>query len=177
MQTLYLIRCESFNIYKIGVAAYATERLADLQTGNPFRLTIEASFWFENAEIVERSLHQKYAGVRRNGEWFVLSEKQVKEFSRICDSLGGQVIKLPDATDEDIAEAEREAETKEILLGGLDWRLEMRNDRKTPGYAIYRRGGERIYLGYVGTRNLKDPAHPTVEEVEDAIKRSRHGQE
>ena len=58
MQYLYLIKCQQY--YKIGVANDVESRLAQLSTGNPFPLEVEIVYLFDNAEVVERALHQKF---------------------------------------------------------------------------------------------------------------------
>jgi FKBP-type peptidyl-prolyl cis-trans isomerase 2 len=170
MQYLYLIKCQQF--YKIGVANDVENRLAQLSTGNPFELRVLAIFGYENAECVERALHQKFANRRERGEWFSLDNAEVEVLAEICDTLGGVV---PDSfatsvSEYDLELTEIEEASREALVKGHSWRLERRNDRTPPGFAIYQRG-KPIYLGYIGANTLKDPDNPTAEEVERMLKK------
>lgn len=166
MQYLYLIRSQSF--YKIGIANDVKSRLSQLQTGNPFPLELVACYDFEDAAPVERVLHMKFDSCRGRGEWFTLDDEKISVFHSICTVLDGRPS--DDAPfhllNEEIEEAEEAQETQDILLSGIDWRLDRRNGR---GYAIFQRGGEKKYIGYVGKNSLKDWEHPTVEEIEAAI--------
>jgi hypothetical protein len=172
MQYLYLIRCQQY--YKIGIANDVQSRLAQLSTGNPFQLSVMAVYGFTNAEPVERAIHQRFAELRARGEWFCLETPDVEDFERICQLLKGTPQDQGAMIDEsEIEQAEEAQETQDILLSGIDWRLDRRNGR---GYAIFQRGGEKKYLGYVGKHSLKDWEHPTVEEIEAAIEKNRRGQ-
>jgi hypothetical protein len=174
MQYLYLIKCQQF--YKIGVANDVESRLAQLSTGNPFELKVLAVYGFDNAEPIERALHQKFSSKRERGEWFFFGSSETKsleDFHTACRILGGianTADELPIVEDREIAEAEQEQE----LLSSIGWRLEVRNDRTPPGFAIFRRGGEKKYLGYIGKAHLKNPEHPTIEEVEAVISTNGH---
>lgn len=176
-QFLYLILCKSETddgIYKIGIANDVESRLAQLQTGSPYELEIMECYEFENAEIAERAIHQAYSKHRIRGEWFRLGFGAVEKFQTLCELLGGNVFVpnkyelTPDAAEE----AESIQETQDILLGSINWRLDRRNGS---GYAIFKRGGKKEYLGYVGQQNLKDWEHPTVEEIEAVIEKNSRG--
>jgi hypothetical protein len=174
-QYLYLIKCQQY--YKIGVANDVQSRLAQLSTGNPFELEPLTVSGFDNASAVETVLHQRFAAKRQRGEWFSLNSDDVATIDKIIILLGG--TSAPDITEVDeceIEQAEETQETQDILVGGVSWRLERRNDRNPPGYAIYQRG-RKVYLGYVGMRSLSDPDHPTVEEIEAVIARHKRVEE
>jgi len=112
MQYLYLIKCQQF--YKIGVANDVKSRLAQLATGNPFDMQTIAIYAFDNASVVEASLHQAFAGLRKKGEWFQLLEGEIDDFNLACRVLGGQPCSLFDsANNEEIQEAE---EIQEVAL-------------------------------------------------------------
>lgn len=165
MQYLYIIKCNEF--HKIGIANDVEARLAQLSTGNPYQLTVEAIYAFDNAEVVERSIHQKYKKSRQRGEWFSLEINDLRDIDTICKMLGASAYEYDgeDPTQEVIEQAEHDY----ILTGGVDWRLEARVDRNIPGYAIVKRGKNRSYLGYIRSTDLKDGLRPTVEEVENFL--------
>jgi hypothetical protein len=117
MQYLYLIECRSHsqieNRYKIGITSDISRRLAQLSTGNPFPLQLHFSYEFENAEIVEKCIHQKFSKERESGEWFKLNVDQIAEVEDICRALGG-IYSIPNgyifSSDIEISEAEKTLE-------------------------------------------------------------------
>jgi len=168
MQYLYLIKCQQF--YKIGIANDVQSRLAQLSTGNPFELEVLAVYGYDNAEIVERALHQAFANNRKRGEWFELDIPELNNFRKICQLLGGVWAyekELATVGEGELAEAEQEQE----LLGGINWRLERRDDRNPPGFAIMERGHSknRKCLGYLSGTTLHNPSSPTIQEVESFL--------
>jgi len=46
-----------------------------------------------------------------------------------------------------------------------NWRLESRNDRTPPGFAIMKRGKKKEYIGYVGYYSPKKEQFPTYQEL------------
>lgn len=152
MQFLYLIECKEH--YKIGVANDVKSRLAQLATGNPFPLTIKACFGFENAEIVERVLHQRFSECRTKGEWFCLSLGNIDNFMKICTELGGQELSFlnPSPEDNEVEEAEEDQE----IFNEAGLRIEKRYNPATGeirGFAFRERNAERRVVKYVGARN------------------------
>jgi hypothetical protein len=113
MSYVYLIR--SIEYYKIGIANDVESRLAQLQTGNPNELVIEACYEFPNSQTVEAVLHQKFIYVRKRGEWFQLTSADLETFNQICTLLGGEHIENIDNTAslEEVKDAE---EMQEAVL-------------------------------------------------------------
>jgi hypothetical protein len=105
MQYVYLLKCDGF--FKIGIANDVVGRVASLQTGNPHQIELIVSYGFSNAMVVERSLHQKFEGLRHRNEWFELSAKDMDEFCNICQLLGGELlVKGETISESDVADAE-----------------------------------------------------------------------
>lgn len=73
---VYLIRCDATGNTKIGYSRDPRSRLATLQTASPNRLRLVACF--DGDESLEADLHQRFRDYRVNGEWFRLSENQVR---------------------------------------------------------------------------------------------------
>lgn len=168
MQYLYLISCKSGfeTFYKVGISNDVESRLAQLQTGNPLELSIEACYGFDNAEIVEKSIHQAWKKEKVRGEWFNVSGCE-DNFHDICKLMNGEVF-VPnnyETTEDEIEEAEHDY----VLTGNSVWRLEARNDRSPAGYAVFRRGKQKEYLGYVRGCDLKDAKRPTIEEIDSFL--------
>ena len=118
MQNLYIIQCQEY--YKIGVANDVESRLSQLSTGNPYPLKVLTVYEFDNAEFVERSLHQKYKLQRTRGEWFSLKYEDLVDIHKVCLMLGGSAYEYTgqEATEESIQEVE---ELQETVLSGSKW--------------------------------------------------------
>lgn len=163
MQTLYLIKCNEF--YKIGVANDVESRLAQLSTGNPYPLEVKVVYRFENAEIIERALHQKFIDNRIRGEWFRLSYEDQVELHKICLMLGGSAFEYSgqQVTNELIEEAEEAGEVGEYqptiedverIMNDERYRLEYRyGDQGLRGFAWRLRSGNKECPLYIGKRN------------------------
>jgi hypothetical protein len=66
---------------KIGISGDPRGRIASLQTGHPEPLRLVKAIRFRtaaNARAVERDLHIHFERQRMNGEWFDLSDRQVR---------------------------------------------------------------------------------------------------
>ncbi|MBU0977288.1 MAG: GIY-YIG nuclease family protein [Nanoarchaeota archaeon] len=73
---IYFIKSESGHV-KIGYTDNNIEsRLAALQTGNPFKLSILKLIDFPQSQ--EILIHQKFYSARCQGEWFLLTEDILK---------------------------------------------------------------------------------------------------
>jgi hypothetical protein len=79
---LYIVSCVDYT--KIGITDNVTRRVSSLQTSNPYAVRLEASFKFDNAAVVERTLHERYSQFRVNREWFKLSTSQIAEIASLC---------------------------------------------------------------------------------------------
>lgn len=66
--SVYVIRCEQF--VKIGKTTQQANRLAALQTANPFDLVTVAIIQPDDGDELERELHKRFARYRHRGEWF-----------------------------------------------------------------------------------------------------------
>ena len=86
---VYFLQAGS-NRLKIGKATNVTERIADLQTGSPFRLRLigQLSCLSEaHAREVEKQLHKAFSKSRSHGEWFRFGTKERLAVQR-CLELG-----------------------------------------------------------------------------------------
>lgn len=168
---LYLIKCNEY--YKIGIAGKMEGRIAALQTGNPYTLILATCFEFNNAEPVEKSLHQKYIPEKERGEWFKLSQYQVDELRDICLLLGGKeelgsravqdVFEQEDGADEDFIESLMElADTggkwdySQMFSEG--WRMEpVENNKGECRYWRWSRGSNKERKNTYGGRMIDLP--------------------
>ena len=82
---IYLIRCRKF--IKIGVADDVPKRLATLQIGNPYRMTVRSvSKPTVHWKAVEELLQKAHGGNRIGGEWFLLSVDEVNRLSAVIEN-------------------------------------------------------------------------------------------
>lgn len=149
MQYVYLIQCQKY--HKIGIANDVENRLAQLSTGNPYPLTVVYSFGFQNAEVVEKALHQKFEKRWERGEWFSLIPPEIEEFNKICEMLGGISASFDSSiTDDAIKEAE---DIQDFILDDPDVRIEKRcTNGEIRGFALRERNKERKLIRYIGKR-------------------------
>ena len=84
---VYLISDINNYTYKIGISNNPEKRLRTLQTGNDRILKIIHKVFCENYNDVETALHNKYSFLKVNGEWFELSEQDVKNFPESCKKM------------------------------------------------------------------------------------------
>jgi hypothetical protein len=84
---IYLIECDNGyeKKYKIGFSKHPEQRLLELKTGNPEIIEIKKLFITKHNRRVEMALHNRYALIRTNGEWFYLEQKDVNEFMDLCN--------------------------------------------------------------------------------------------
>lgn len=76
---VYVVQHGDENLYKIGYTeATPEQRLAALQTGNPYELKLIGAFRVRS-QSYEHKLHRRFEGARVIGEWFRLSEKDLRE--------------------------------------------------------------------------------------------------
>lgn len=80
---VYLI--ESCGLYKIGRSKDAEDRKFRLETIMPIEIKFTLIHYFKTYDYVkaERILHEKYSYLRKRGEWFSLSDKEINEICSI----------------------------------------------------------------------------------------------
>jgi hypothetical protein len=78
---VYLIQNEHNHLIKIGVSKNPYRRIRQLQTGNDSILRLLGIIKVEDAFSVERLLHTRYAKDRVSGEWFSVSESEIRILS------------------------------------------------------------------------------------------------
>lgn len=77
MGFVYFISTGQF--IKIGKAIDLKKRLAQLQTSSPRRLTLVHVIECADMDAIERHYHQRFADRRAVGEWFKLTQKEVRD--------------------------------------------------------------------------------------------------
>lgn len=70
---VYIIKCEKFNYYKIGISKSTPKnRISNLQSGCPFKLDYVTIVHCEHYSLIEAQLHREYRDKNIRGEWFEL---------------------------------------------------------------------------------------------------------
>lgn len=77
---IYLVNAVGTNKFKIGkTTGSVAHRIKDLQIGSPIRLRYVYHAYVDRMNRTERELHYQFACFRSIGEWFSLSDTNVKE--------------------------------------------------------------------------------------------------
>jgi hypothetical protein len=67
---VYVIQCSVTGVFKVGISIHPSRRMADLQAGYPYPLTLVHTLTPDSPTKIERSLHKSLSDFRLNGEWF-----------------------------------------------------------------------------------------------------------
>ncbi len=79
---VYLINAIGADHYKIGIADDIPKRIRQLQTGNPIDLVLVCTIYSRHAKNKESELHDRFTDLNIRGEWFKLSDKDVREIKK-----------------------------------------------------------------------------------------------
>lgn len=86
---VYILRSGNTNNFKIGVSKNIENRIKQLQTGNPYKITVYHYFEAptrENAFNCEHWLHKFFDGHKTElmrGEWYRITLKELEPFLKI----------------------------------------------------------------------------------------------
>ena len=75
---VYLLRCDGKT--KIGIAKSISNRIATMQTGNPYIITLLQEYKVNSEQLareIETALHTKYNAKVLIGEWFDLTDRDI----------------------------------------------------------------------------------------------------
>lgn len=75
------IDAKPYRYFKIGMASCLPARMKEHQCSSPFDLYVACAYFVPNMRAEERSLHEQFAGQRIRGEWFALSDADLKEIA------------------------------------------------------------------------------------------------
>lgn len=81
---IYLILCESSGSLKIGVSKSPQERINKLQTSSGEKLKLIKTYKSEYYNYIEKSLHNIFSHIRKEGEWFEYDLNLVEYFEVYC---------------------------------------------------------------------------------------------
>ena len=93
---IYVINIENTDIYKIGISKYHPSlRIKQIQTGNPFKLSIQKFYLTDKANLLEKILHRRFASKKvieddflaLKGEWFKLTPEDILSFEEKCNKI------------------------------------------------------------------------------------------
>ncbi len=89
--SIYLLKAESLQRYKIGVSRWPNERHQQIQTMSPLLLTMvfRKKMEAEKATVVEHYFHEIFAEKRLHGEWFDLD---LRDLETIATTLNLEIL-------------------------------------------------------------------------------------
>ncbi len=145
MPTVYLLSDQQTQFIKIGRATNFTERYANLRTANPW-LGIGYLLETEQASYVEKCMHQRFAHLRQEGEFFDVSLTEAKDYlekvhqtsqvifdarlDELADVTPNQDLIEPDASDWElinkISELDAEIAAIELKRDALEVALKLK---------------------------------------------------
>lgn len=145
MPTVYLLSDQQTQFIKIGRATNFTERYANLRTANPW-LGIGYLLETEQASYVEKCMHQRFAYLRQEGEFFDVSLTEAKDYlekvhqtsqvifdsrlDELADITPNQDLIEPDASDWElitkISELDAEIAAIQLKRDALEVKLKLR---------------------------------------------------
>ena len=82
---IYLIKQTNSNLCKIGISENPEKRIKQLQTANGTPLDLIKQFKTEFGYKLEAALHRHFFSKKTIGEFFELEEKDIFEFTTICE--------------------------------------------------------------------------------------------
>ena len=85
-QLLYFVQKGGAGPIKIGVSSDVDGRIRQLSTGSDERIRLLAAIE-QTEEVNERALHAKFAGFRKNGEWFEPCGELLEFIDRMKNSV------------------------------------------------------------------------------------------
>lgn len=84
-KTIYLAKQSDSHLYKIGITKNKPkDRIKQLQTGNANPLILIETFVTSHDFKMETALHAHYMLKKKEGEWFDLTDEDVKNFRSLC---------------------------------------------------------------------------------------------
>ena len=94
MSKVYLIGIPEESRYKIGYTNRSIDnRVNEIQTGNPKKIEVLEIFETEHHIKVESWMHKIHHQKRMEGEWFELTDEDVKNFKQDCQK-GHNMFKM-----------------------------------------------------------------------------------
>jgi hypothetical protein len=83
---IYIVNMANTNLYKIGITKDFSQRLRNLQTGNPFIIEVHNFYPMKTNTEMESFLHKRYQHKKLSGEWFELT---YEDLNNIHDFIVG----------------------------------------------------------------------------------------
>jgi hypothetical protein len=88
MKNIYLVQQEGTQLYKIGITKKDPKvRIKELQTGNANPIILVESFQTKFDFQAEAGVQAHYKSKKVSGEWFELTEDDVKIFYSVCERM------------------------------------------------------------------------------------------
>jgi predicted GIY-YIG superfamily endonuclease len=98
MRSVYLLKEDENQYYKIGISKNTKRRIKQLQTGSAGEISLHNEFISDYASKIEKALHRKYNTYKVKGEWFNLTLEQVKAFLQDCQIFEANFMALDESS-------------------------------------------------------------------------------
>lgn len=87
---IYVMQCKNF--VKFGVSNNPAVRIKELQTGNPFKISLLLSIVYDDSFSIEKRIHKYFNEKRESGEWFLI-DKKIKDFVKYLKNIEYEMSK------------------------------------------------------------------------------------
>ena len=84
---VYLFQEDYLGLVKIGIASDPIKRMGEIQVACPQNITLVACINIQNAHDLEIELHTKYSNKHYRGEWFRLTEEDIRSIKTEWENL------------------------------------------------------------------------------------------
>ena len=82
-EAVYILQKANSSIFKIGRSYIVNNRLKMINAKLPFKTKIFKLFFTKESKKIEKILHQKYKNKKVRGEWFELTNEDLKWLSKV----------------------------------------------------------------------------------------------
>jgi hypothetical protein len=92
---IYIVKSDS-GLTKIGISNLIQDRINSLKAQNSDQLSLVCYFETPQSSSLESKIHKKYADARQHGEWFDLTQSEVREIVAIlCEKSRPKTLDKP----------------------------------------------------------------------------------
>lgn len=87
LMSVYLLRIQGTDYFKVGISADVEQRLAGFRTGMPFDIDLIHSYTQSDALETEQSIHRMLSGMHVRREWFQGEPAEIERIFHIGNTM------------------------------------------------------------------------------------------